>query len=234
MMRLFVFLLVSVRSDQPVDPNKDKLVNQGKPARVFDTFYPDDAIIDMVDKKIYKPTLSLGLKFINFLWKNWSEKKPYFATNRRHKKCKKNFKPISCNIEANEIWKAEVKADQDRAQIESIDSILIREVNQSIFFGLRIHFGESFYSWFWFILIHFESQYFILIRFVFDSSPITIHPRIMIHLRIKIKLNQKSKVGQSWFTHLRIIGWFDFDSKRIKVNRGSSWFEPSIRSAWIL
>lgn len=67
MKSLLVFLLVSVRSDQPVDPNKDKLVNQGKPARVFDTFYPDDAIIDMVDKKIYKPTLSLGLKFINFL-----------------------------------------------------------------------------------------------------------------------------------------------------------------------
>lgn len=58
MKRLFVFLLVSVRSDQPEDPNKDTPVKQGKPARVFDTFYPDDAIIDMVNKKIYKPTLS--------------------------------------------------------------------------------------------------------------------------------------------------------------------------------
>ena len=60
MKRLLLSLLVSVRSDQPEDPNKDTPVNQGKPPRVFDTFYPDDAIIDMVDKKIYKPTLSLG------------------------------------------------------------------------------------------------------------------------------------------------------------------------------
>lgn len=27
---------------------------------------------------------------------------------------KNSFKPIFCNIEANEIWKAEVKADQER------------------------------------------------------------------------------------------------------------------------
>ena len=78
------------------------------------------------------------------------------------------------------------------------------------------------------ILIHFDSQFilifiqfdlrfklilFILIRFDFDSSRITIHPRIMIHLRIKIKSNQKSKKGESWFTHFRIIGWFVFESK---------------------
>ena len=41
----------------------------------------------------------------------------------------------------------------------------------------------------------------------------------------KIKSNQKSKVGESWFTHLRIIFWFDFESKanqselRIKLIR---------------
>ena len=64
-----------------------------------------------------------------------------------------------------------------------------------------------------------------LIRLDFDSSQITIHPRIMIHLRIKIETIQKSKVGESWFTHLRIIGWFHFEQKanqsesRIKLVR---------------
>ena len=76
MKRLLVSLLVSVRSDQPGDSNKDTPVNQGKPPRVFDTFYPDDAIIDMVDKKIYKPTLSLGLKFINFFSEKTEVEKP--------------------------------------------------------------------------------------------------------------------------------------------------------------
>ena len=78
-------------------------------------------------------------------------------------------------------------------------------------------------------LIDFDSRFklivFILIRLDFNSSQITPHPRIMIHLRIKIKSNQKSKVGESWLTHLRIIGWFDFGSKanqsesRIKLVR---------------
>ena len=65
MKRLFVFLLLLVRSDHPEDPKKDTPVKQGKPARVFEKFYPDDAIKDMVNKKIYKPTLSSGLKYIN-------------------------------------------------------------------------------------------------------------------------------------------------------------------------
>ena len=54
---------------------------------------------------------------------------------------------------------------------------------------------------------------FILIRFDFDYLGITVHPQIIFHLRIKIKSNQKSKVGESIFTHFRIIGWFDFESK---------------------
>ena len=66
-----------------------------------------------------------------------------------------------------------------------------------IFFLFLINVGEPFHFWFWFILI----------RFDFDSSLITIHPRI------KIKTNQKSKVGESWFTHLQIIGRFNFESK---------------------
>ena len=61
------------------------------------------------------------------------------------------------------------------------------------------------------IFIYFDLRFklilFILIRFDFYSS------RIWIHLRIKIKTNQKSKVGETWFTHLRIIIWFDFESK---------------------
>ena len=61
--------------------------------------------------------------------------------------------------------------------------------------------------------IHFDSPKWInnnkkiLIRFDFDSS------RTMTHLRIKIKSNEKSQEGESWFTHLRIIGWFNFESK---------------------
>ena len=76
------------------------------------------------------------------------------------------------------------------------------------------------------IFIHFDFRFNLtLIRFDFDSSQITIHSRIMSHMRIKNQIEKKSKVGESWFTHLRIIGCFDFESKanhiesRIKLVR---------------
>ena len=77
-------------------------------------------------------------------------------------------------------------------------------------------------------MIHFDSQFIlILIRSDFYSPRITIHLRIMIHLRIKIKSKKKSKVVESWFTHLRIIGWFDFASK---ANQS----ESRIKLVWAL
>ena len=114
--------------------------------------------------------------------------------------------------------------------IKNHKRILICEVNQNHFFLFVIHFGESFYFWFWFIFEASESHWFIsinnsfgflfiLIRLDFDSS------RIMIHLRIKVKSNLKSKVAGSWFIHLRMIGWFDFESK---ANHESSWSEPCL------
>ena len=105
--------------------------------------------------------------------------------------------------------------------------ILIREVNQNLFFLFLILIDFDF-KFIWNIIyvdLRFNLISFILIWFDFDSSRITIHPRIMTILRIKIKSNQKSKVGESWFTHFRIIGWFDFESKanqsesRIKLIR---------------
>ena len=58
-----------------------------------------------------------------------------------------------------------------------------------------------FYSyWFGFILIRRQSRFTRGSWFISES---------------KIKSNQKSKVGESWFTHCRIIGWFDFESKWI-------------------
>ena len=81
-------------------------------------------------------------------------------------------------------------------------------VSDSLWFAIQIDF------------IHFDSAW-------FDSSLITLHPRIMIHVRIKIKSNQKSKVGESWLTHLRIMGWFDFGSK---ANQS----ESQIKLVWAL
>jgi len=128
MKRLFVLLvslLVSVRSDQPGDSNKDTPVNQGKPPRVFDTFYPDDAIIDMVDKKIYKPTLS--------------------------------------NIEANEIWKAEVKADQER--FDFIDKMInIPDTLPVIPRTVREIINDSPFVW---------------VIFAYDSSNKDLYPEIL-------------------------------------------------------
>ena len=94
-----------------------------------------------------------------------------------------------------------------------IREFLIREVNQNLFLFL-IHLGESFY--FWFTYKANESHWFILIWFDFDSS------RIMIHLRIKNQTESKSKVGESWFAHCRIIGWFNFESK---ANKSESWIK---------
>ena len=60
--------------------------------------------------------------------------------------------------------------------------------------------------------LRFKLFFFIVIWFDFHTSQLGIHPRIMSHLRIKIKSNKKSKVGESWFTRLRIIIWFDLKS----------------------
>ena len=85
-------------------------------------------------------------------------------------------------------------------------------------FTLANHF--IFDSQFILITIHFDLRFelilFILIRFNFDSTP------IMIHLRIKIKSNKKSQEGESWFTYLWIIAWFDFESK---ANQSESRFQ---------
>ena len=108
---------------------------------------------------------------------------------------------------------------QDSTQgSDRIDSFWFAEVNQKsqITFDSRDE-SKSFFiidsDSFWFTFEANELQWFILNHFDFDSTRITIQPRIMIHLRIKIKSNQKSKVGEMWFTHLRIIGWFDFEWK---------------------
>ena len=76
---------------------------------------------------------------------------------------------------------------------------------------ILIRYSIRFYSfWFDLILIRRET------RFTRESWLIC---------ESKIKSNQKSKVGKSWFTHSRIIGWFDFESKanqsesRIKLVR---------------
>ena len=88
--------------------------------------------------------------------------------------------------------------------------------NDSFWFTLICHIF-SIWFWYWFILIH--NSFWFLFILICDSNRfysfwfVLIFPRIMIHLRIKIKTNQKSNVGESRFTHLRIIGWFDFESK---------------------
>ena len=83
-------------------------------------------------------------------------------------------------------------------------------------FGANDRNDSFWFLFIWFAIqidsIHFDSFY-------FNSSRITIHPRI------KSRSNQKSQEVESWFTHLRIIGWFDFESKanhsesRIKLVR---------------
>ena len=137
------------------------------------------------------------------------------------------------------FWILNINCYQGSDRIDSFwfaevhKKILICEVNQNLFFYFWFTWANHFIFWFWFIVIfiHFDLRFkvilFILIRFDFDSSRITTHPRIMIHLRIKIKSNQKSKVGESWFTHLRIIGWFDFESK---ANQS----ESRIKLVWAL
>ena len=87
----------------------------------------------------------------------------------------------------------------DSFWIKNHNKILIREVNQKNFFLIFDSIEQIilFYSdSFWFTFEANESQWFILIRFDFDSS------RIMIHLRIEIESNQKSKRvnHDSWFT----------------------------------
>ena len=87
------------------------------------------------------------------------------------------------------------------------------DVDESFYFRFPIHF--DFYS-FWFAiqvdLIHFNSVWFWFVAN--HDSPTN-----------KIKSNQKSKVGESWLTHFRVIIWFDFESKanqtksRIKLVR---------------
>ena len=87
------------------------------------------------------------------------------------------------------------------------------------------YWNDSIWFWFWFTLIHnsldiysfcdsiwFYSYWFgfILIR---RQSRFTRGSWFISES--KIKSNQKSKVGESWFTHCRIIGWFDFESKWI-------------------
>ena len=108
------------------------------------------------------------------------------------------------------IWFAKVnKKSQKDLDSRGESKYFTYEANESQWFIL-IHFDFDFYS-FWFAIeidfIHFDSVWF------------------MIHLRIIIKSNLKSKIGESWFTHLRIIFWFDFESKanqsesRIKLVR---------------
>ena len=92
-----------------------------------------------------------------------------------------------------------------------------------IWFSILIRFDLQFILIFIYCDFRFELILFILIRFDFDLSG------FMIHLRIKIKSNKKSKIGESWFTHLRIINRFDFESKanqsesRIKLRRALTW-----------
>ena len=100
-----------------------------------------------------------------------------------------------------------------------------------ICFWFVIHFRESFYFWFWFILIHFDSQFIWLfsfwfaIHFAFDSLRITNHPRLMINLRIKNQVESKIKGRWIVIHSLLNLGWFDFESKanqsesRIKLVR---------------
>ena len=102
---------------------------------------------------------------------------------------------------------------------------------------LILKFAGQFWrtNWFWFTLIHNSFGFlFILIcdsiwfySFWFDLILIRRESRITreswFTCKSKIKSNQKSKVYE--FTHCRIIGWFDFESKanqsesRIKLVR---------------
>ena len=62
MKKLFAFLLVLSRCESHretlSEESKIKNVVPIKDPRKFDKFYPDDAMVDMMNEKIYKPTLS--------------------------------------------------------------------------------------------------------------------------------------------------------------------------------
>ena len=99
-----------------------------------------------------------------------------------------------------------------RARTESIhfgSRKRIKKANQNLLFDLWFtwenHFifdSDSF--WFGLTLIRRKSRFTRESKFTCES---------------KIKSNQKSLIGESWFTHCRIIGWFDFESK---VNQSES------------
>ena len=117
--------------------------------------------------------------------------------------------------------------------------ILIREKYQNLSllsFTWANHF--IFYSdSFWFSLIHDSFEFLIILicdsirfySFSFGLVKIRRESRFKreswFTCESKIKSNHKSNVGESWFTHLRIIGWFDCESKanqsetRIKLVR---------------
>ena len=89
-----------------------------------------------------------------------------------------------------------------------IDSFWFASANHFIFdsdsfwFAIQFDFIHFDSVWFWFVTNH-------------DSPANHASPG-----------NQKSKVSESWFSHFRIIVWFDLKSKAIKGNRESSWSEP--------
>ena len=138
------------------------------------------------------------------------------------------------------IWFAKVNQKSQK----DFDS---RGESKSFFFLFLIHVGESFYFCdsdpFWFTfkanIIHFYSQFiFIFIHFDLRFKWFYSFWFGLILIRRESRFTReswftcesksnrikKSKVGESWFTHLRIIIWFDFksESKWIANQGGSS------------
>ena len=111
--------------------------------------------------------------------------------------------------------------------IEIFFFLICNSIWQIILFLILIYF-DSQLIW---IFIHFDLRFnfilFILIRFDFDRRESRFKPESWFTCESKFKSNQKSKVGESWFTYCRIIGWFD-----IKLNANQS--ESRIKLLWAL
>ena len=88
---------------------------------------------------------------------------------------------------------------------------LIREVNQN-FFLFFFHVGESFDFWFTVHLDFYSFCFPIQFDFIhFDPVWLWVVGNNDSPANHDSPANQKSKVGESWFSHFRIMGWYDFE-----------------------